>query len=95
LARPREVPQRMSRQLMVWSAWFLGVTLSGQTSTVQYLDATARQRLAARDANGALEAYEKLARMVPQSAAYQDEVGFLLAATNRTPEAIPYLRRAT
>jgi predicted Zn-dependent protease len=52
-------------------------------------------RLAAHDASGALEAYQKLAKLVPQSAGYQDEVGFHLAATNRTTSAIPYLQRAT
>src|SRR5580704_2088541 len=87
----------MRRPLLVWSLWMIAsLPMAGQTpATVQELDATARQRLAARDANGALEAYEKLARLVPQSAAYQDEVGFLLAATKRTKDAIPYLRRAT
>ena len=50
---------------------------------VAQLEAEARQRLAARHANGALAAYQKLAGLVPNSARYQDEIGFLLAATNR------------
>jgi superkiller protein 3 len=65
------------------------------TATVQQLEATARDRLAARDAAGALTAYEKLAELAPKSAAYQDEIGFLLAATNRSPEAIAHFQRAT
>ena len=72
------------------------VPLAGQwAETVPQLEAEARQRLAARDPNGALAAYEKLAGRVPKSAAYQDEIGFLLAATNRSSEAIPHFRRAT
>ena len=74
----------------------LSLRMPAQTSaTVQALESTARERLAARDTDGALAAYEKLASLVSGSAAYQDEIGFLLAATNRSAEAIPHFRRAT
>jgi len=68
--------------------------LAADTSIPQ-LEKLARQALAAKDANGALAAYRKLAQIVPGSAAYQDEIGFLLAATNRNAEAIPYFENAT
>ena len=64
-------------------------------STVPDLEALARQRLAARDATGALAAYRKLAELVPKSAAYQDQIGFLLAATKQSGEAIQHFQRAT
>src|ERR1035441_8965599 len=74
----------------------LSLRLAAQTgATVPQLESTARERLAARDANGALAAYEKLAVLFPKSAAYQDEIGFLLAATNRSAEAIAHFQRAT
>jgi Flp pilus assembly protein TadD len=73
----------------------LAAQASQLSATVPQLEAEARQRLAARDASGALAAYEKLAELVPKSASYQDEVGFLLAAINRSPDAIPHFRRAT
>ncbi len=41
------------------------VSLAAQT--VQQLEATARERLAARDADGALAAYQKLATLAPKS----------------------------
>src|SRR5271155_4451918 len=59
------------------------------------LEALARQQLAARDAAGALAAYEKLAGLAPKSAVYQDQIGFILAATNRSAEAIQHFQRAT
>jgi len=65
------------------------------TQTVPQLEASARARLAAHDAKGALEAYEALAKAVPKSAEYQDEIGFLLAATGRDEQALPYFERAT
>src|SRR5581483_11029341 len=77
------------------------VALSGSaiwaqsTVTVHELEASARRHLAARDATAALAEYQKLAQMVPQSADYQDEIGFLLAATSRTSEAVPHFERAT
>ena len=71
-----------------------GALLFAQSSVAD-LEALARQRLAARDAGGALAAYQKLAALVPKSAVYQDQIGFLLAATNRSAEAIPHFQRAT
>ena len=59
------------------------------------MELSARQRLAAHDVNGAIEIYEKLAQTTPQSADYQDTIGFLLAATNRSAESIPHFERAT
>ena len=73
-------------------ALFFGVSLAAQT--VQQLESTAKDRLAAKDAAGALEAYQKLAVVVPNSAVYQDQIGFLLAATNHSTDAIPHLKRA-
>ncbi len=64
-------------------------------SGVQQLEAAARQHLAARDANAALKDYEALAQLQPKSAVYQDEIGFLLAATSRSGEAVPHFERAT
>lgn len=55
----------------------------------------ARARLASGDAATALADYQKLASLVPTSAAYQDQIGFIFAATNRTSDAIPYFERAT
>lgn len=69
--------------------------LWAQTSSVQQLEVSARQHLAARDVAAALSDYEKLAELIPQSADYQDQIGFLLAATNRAAEAIPHFERAT
>jgi hypothetical protein len=47
------------------------------------LEADAQRHLAAKDAGAALADYKKLAQLAPGSAAYQDQIGFLLAATNR------------
>ena len=58
------------------SLMLLAGSLAAQT--IPQLEANARQRLSARDANGALAAYEKLAQLNPQSAVYQDQIGFLL-----------------
>ena len=61
----------------------LAFHLAGDSSeAVHQLEVSARQKLDARDVAGALAAYAKLAELVPASAAYQDETGFLLAATN-------------
>src|SRR5580658_9745773 len=75
------------------SIFCLSLSLAAQT--VDQLESTARERLAAKDANGALAAYEKLGALVPRSAAYRDQIGFLLAATNRSSQAIPHFQRAT
>src|ERR1022692_714867 len=73
----------------------LSLRLAAQTgATVPQLESTARERLAAKDANGALAAYEKLAVLAPKSAEYQDQIGFLLAATNRSSDAIPHFQKA-
>jgi hypothetical protein len=61
---------------------YVSLSLSLSAQTGPQLESTARVRLAAKDTEGALAAYEKLAALVPKSAAYQDEIGFLLAATN-------------
>jgi tetratricopeptide (TPR) repeat protein len=74
---------------------FFCAVLFAQAQSVADLEAQARQRLAARDAAGALADYQKLAALVPKSAVYQDQIGFILAATNRSAEAIPYFERAT
>ena len=63
--------------------------------SVQQLEASARAHLAARDTTAALADYQKLAQLVPNSAAYQDKIGFILAATNRAADAIPHFQRAT
>lgn len=73
----------------------IGLQLLAQGTSVSQLEVLAHQRLTARDAAGALVDYEKLARLVPKSPIYEDEIGFLLAATSRNAEAIPHLRRAT
>src|SRR5579884_432215 len=59
------------------------------------LENSARQAMRAGNAEAALSAYEQLARANPKSAAYEDQIGFLLAATKRVNEAIPHLQRAT
>src|SRR5579863_8856896 len=74
---------------------FVGPLVGQASSSIRDLEATARQRWAAQDAAGALAAYEKLAVLVPNSAAYQDQIGFLLASTDRTADALPHFRRAT
>ena len=66
-----------------------------ESQSVQQLESVAREKLAAHDTQGALAAYEKLAELAPRSAAYQDEIGFILAATNRGPEALAHFQRAT
>jgi hypothetical protein len=54
-----------------------GFPLAAQTpATVQQLESTARERLAARDANGALAAYEKLAALVPNPPLIRMKSGF-------------------
>ena len=74
----------------------LTVLLLGQSpNAVGDLEAAAKQRIAAHDVPGALAAYRKLVEISPGSAAYQDELGFLLAASNQTPEAILHFGRAT
>jgi tetratricopeptide (TPR) repeat protein len=82
-------------QLWLIKALYFCLSLSLAAQTVQQLESTARERLAAKDANGALAAYQKLAALVPKSAEYEDQIGFLLAATNRSSEAIPHFQRAT
>jgi len=75
---------------------FCGALLFAQTpATVPDLEALARKRIAAGDGEGALAAYQKLIGLVPKSAVYQDQAGFVLAATERSTEAIPYFQRAT
>ena len=75
---------------------FFCLLLAAQpAATVQQWEASARQHLANRDANAALADYEKLAQLVPNSSVYEDEIGFLLAATNRTAQAVSHLKRAT
>src|SRR5260370_21206269 len=46
------------------------------------------------DAAAALRAFEKASSLDPKSAEVEDEIGFLLAATNRQSEAIPHLIKA-
>src|SRR5258708_17806979 len=46
------------------------------------------------DAAAALRAFERASSLDPESAEVEDEIGFLLAATNRQPEAIPHFNRA-
>src|SRR5260370_12155221 len=46
------------------------------------------------DADAALRAFEKAAALDPKSAEVEDEIGFLLAATNRQSEAIPHFEKA-
>src|SRR5690348_7505745 len=58
------------------------------------LEAEAQRALAAGEASGALAKYEQLAKLVPRSAQYEDQIGFILAATNRTEESIPHFQRA-
>jgi tetratricopeptide (TPR) repeat protein len=82
-------------QLWLIKALNFCLSLSLAAQTVPQLESTARERLAAKDANGALAAYQKLSLLAPKSAAYQDQIGFLLAATNRSSEAIPHFQRAT
>jgi predicted Zn-dependent protease len=84
-----------SAQFWSTKALYFCLSLSLAAQTVQQLESTARERLTAKDANGALAAYEKLAALVPKSAEYQDQIGFLLAATNRSSDAIPHFQRAT
>src|SRR5271168_3471654 len=74
---------------------FCRSSVAQSLSTVPQIEAWAHERLAANDANGALTAYQRLGELVPNSATYQDQIGFLLAATNRIEEAIPHLFRAT
>ena len=89
-------PLRPGLARLCWASLWQGLPLAAQTSaTLQQLESTARERLAAQDVNGALATYEKLAALVPRSAAYQDEIGFLLAATNLSPDAIAHFQRAT
>src|SRR5260221_12211579 len=46
------------------------------------------------DAAAALRAFERAASLDPKSAEVEDEIGFLLAATNRQSEAIPHFNKA-
>ncbi|MGH9611273.1 MAG: tetratricopeptide repeat protein, partial [Bryobacteraceae bacterium] len=69
--------------------------LAHSPASVQQLQAQARSALAARNLPEALADYQKLVQIVPRSAAYQDELGFLLAASKRTSESIEHFRRAT
>src|SRR5260370_25785540 len=46
------------------------------------------------DAAAALQAFEKALALDPKSPQIEDEVGFILAATNRRDEAIPNFERA-
>src|SRR5580704_16592769 len=84
----------MPAQRTLNACLLLAALLAAQPATIPDLEASARQRLAAHDAAGALAAYEKLAEMAPKSAVYQDQIGFLLAATNRSADAIPHFRHA-
>jgi superkiller protein 3 len=87
--------REMRRSLFILVA-FAGLALWAQSNAaIQQLEASARSHLAARDAVSAVADYEKLAQLVPQSADYQDEIGFLLAAMNRAREAVPHFERAT
>ena len=80
---------------------FILVALCGSVAWAQssvaidQLEMSARRHLAARDVTSALADYEKLSELAPSNAGYEDEIGFLLAATNRAPEAIPHFERAT
>ena len=63
-------------------------------STAQ-IEASAKAHLAARNVNAALADYQKLAAMNPQSAVYEDQIGFILASTNHLGDALPHLQHAT
>src|SRR5579859_3509454 len=86
---------RVSAMLRAFLAGVLGCGLVlSQTAGVSALEAEAQRLLAARDAAGALVKYRELAKLNPNSAVYQDHIGFILAATNRAPEAIPHFEQA-
>ncbi|MBV8897429.1 MAG: hypothetical protein JO051_13015, partial [Acidobacteriaceae bacterium] len=73
-----------------------GSAVWGQsTAAIDQLEASAHRHLADRDVASALADYQKLSELAPSNAGYQDEIGFLLAATNRASEAIPHFERAT
>src|SRR5579859_3532468 len=60
----------------------------------QPVDAEARRALAAGRVEEALSLYGKLAREFPRSPAWEDQVGFILAASKRPHEAIPHFERS-
>src|SRR5882757_8305732 len=57
-------------------------------------DAAAAQLLASGRIEEALAGYRELAAKYPGHAEYEDQIGFILAATKRTEEAIPHFERA-
>ncbi|MGH9583857.1 MAG: tetratricopeptide repeat protein, partial [Bryobacteraceae bacterium] len=63
--------------------------------SIQQLESQARGAVVARNIDAAIADYQKLAQVMPHSAAFQDELGFLLAASKRTSESIEHFRRAT
>ncbi len=72
-----------------------GLVPAQATGNIEGPEAEAQRLLKARDAAGALEKYRGLAKLKPDSAKYEDEIGFILAGMNRTGEAIPHFERAT
>src|SRR5438093_314355 len=74
-------------------ALFVCVLLAG-AETAEDLARQGREFKAKGDAASALRAFERAASRDPNSAAIQDEIGFLLAALNRRTEAIPHLEKA-
>jgi len=62
--------------------------------SVQELEDRGAALKAKGDAAGAMAVYQEAARLDPQSAHLQDEVGFLLAVLNRREEAVQSFPRA-
>src|ERR687883_407433 len=57
-------------------------------------DGEARRLVAEGRASEALAAYQELAGKFPHVARYEDQIGFILAATRQTNAAIPHFERA-
>ena len=72
----------------------LVIAIPAHAETLQEVKARAAALKAKGDAAGALAAYERAAELAPQAAEIQDEIGFLMAATNRAAEAKTRFERA-
>ena len=65
-----------------------GFVLSQNAQRLQQLESEARQALAAHNVADALTKFQEFAKLSPKTASFPDEIGFILAATNRTAEAV-------
>ncbi len=84
----------MSQKLVIFL--FVSASLKAQyAQNIPQLESSARAHMSRGEVAAALADYQKLASLNPQSAVYEDQIGFIFAATNRGAEAIPHLQKAT